>query len=258
MVLGVIPARYASTRFPGKPLATLHGRPLIEHVYRRAARIRGWDRLLVATDDDRIASVVAGFGGEVVRTSGEHATGTDRIGEVVRSLDPAPEWILNLQGDEPLLPVEPCGRLIEALKNRPEAIWTIAHEITDEQEFARPSVVKIACASDGRALYFSRSPIPHLREMTRASAAGSGYHAPRLRHVGIYGFSRARLFEFLDAPRSPLERAEELEQLRALELGIEIRVLRARQGSPGVDTEEDLAALAAMYPTLAAIEAAGE
>lgn len=252
MVVGVIPARYASTRFPGKALASLHGRPLLQWVYEQASRVRGLDQLLIATDDERIEAAAVGFGASVFRTVREHATGTDRLGEVLDALADRPEFLLNLQGDEPLLPVEAASELVASMQATPDAVWTLAAPLPEDEEFRRPSVVKVARAEDGRALYFSRAPIPH----ARADVDASGYDRHRLRHIGIYGFPRLLLRRYLDAPRSPLERIEELEQLRALEMGIPIRVGLARQGSPGVDTPEDLAWLEARYPTAAALTAA--
>lgn len=252
MILGVIPARFGSTRFPGKALASLHGRPLIEHVARRAMRIDGLDELLVATDDPRIAEAVCAFGGAVEMTRGDHLSGTDRIGEVAARRDPKPDLILNLQGDEPLLPIAAVEAMLRAMAREPatEAIWTLVAPITNEEEYLRPSVVKAVRGSDGRALYFSRAPVPH-------GVFGSGVETP-LRHLGIYGFTRAALDRFLALPPSPLEQLEKLEQLRALEAGIPIHLVLSTEGSPGIDTPEDLDRLLEAYPTLEALEAAAE
>ncbi|MFN8549683.1 MAG: 3-deoxy-manno-octulosonate cytidylyltransferase [Candidatus Eisenbacteria bacterium] len=251
MILGVIPARYGSTRFPGKALVSLHGRPLIEHVVRRALRIDGLDELLVATDDPRIAEAVRAFGGAVEMTRGDHPSGTDRIGEVVaRRLQP-PDFILNLQGDEPLLPIAAVEEMLRAMagEREREAIWTLAAPITKEEEYLRPSVVKAVRGEDGRALYFSRAPVPH------DALARDAVAAP-LRHIGIYGFTRAAFARFLALPPSPLERLEKLEQLRALEAGIPIHLVLSTEGSPGIDTPGDLDRLLEAYPTLEALEAA--
>ncbi len=278
MVLGVIPARFGSTRFPGKALVSLHGRPLIEHVHRRASRIRGLDELLVATDDERIAEAVRRFGGRVELTRADHSTGTDRIGEVVARravADGAPDIVVNLQGDEPLLPFESVSELLAQMKaslaegdaglrGAAMAIWTLAAPIEDPAELARPSVVKVARAHDGRALYFSRAPIPHGavamqdRDRERDSIRVRDVSDVALRHIGIYAFTRAALTRFLSLPPSPLERLEKLEQLRALEGEIPIQVVLSTAGSPGVDTPDDLDRLLERYPTADAFEAAKE
>jgi 3-deoxy-D-manno-octulosonate cytidylyltransferase len=250
--LAVIPARYASTRFPGKALALFGGRPLVEHVWRRALRIRGCDRVVIATDDERIAAAARGFGAEVCMTSQAHLSGTDRIGEVVGAMASPPELILNLQGDEPLFRPEAVERLLAALRADPDAIWTLADPIGDEEEYRRASVVKVVCAGDGRALYFSRSPIPHLRPGSVLSGPpalpGEGAWTGPLRHVGVYGYSRDVLARFLALPAGRLERAEGLEQLRACEAGIPVKVLLGAWPDAGVDTPDDLERLRARYP----------
>ncbi|MBK8230583.1 MAG: 3-deoxy-manno-octulosonate cytidylyltransferase [Candidatus Eisenbacteria bacterium] len=249
-VLGVIPARFGSTRFPGKALVSLHGRPMIEQVMRRARRVHGLDELLVATDDERIAEAVRHCGGAVELTGSGHATGSDRIGEVVNRRSPRPEFVVNLQGDEPLLPVAAVSGLIAAMVADPTAIWTLAAPLRAPEEFIRPSVVKIARAADGRALYFSRAPIPHGGlEMD---------NPPALRHLGIYGYPIALFDRFLALGPSRLESCERLEQLRALEAGLTIKVALSTAGSPGVDTPEDLDRLLRRYPTLEALDGAEE
>jgi 3-deoxy-manno-octulosonate cytidylyltransferase (CMP-KDO synthetase) len=244
---GVLPARLGSTRFPGKPLADLHGLPLIVHAVRRARKIGGLSRVIVATDDERIAGVVRDDGGEAVLTGADHPSGTDRVGEVVRGLDPAPSFVLNLQGDEPLLPIDDVAEMVLSMAREPDAIWTLAHPLDSEEDWVRSSVVKVVVARDGRALYFSRAPVPFARN--------AGHYVPR-RHVGIYGFPRQLLERMLALPPSPLELCEGLEQLRALEAGIPIRVQAAGTGSPGVDVPEDLERLKRAYPTREAWERA--
>lgn len=248
-VVAVIPARFAATRFPGKLLAELHGRPLLEWVHRRARRIRGVDQVWIATDDDRIEEAARGFGASVARTRVDHASGTDRIGELLPMLDPAPDFVLNLQGDEPLLPVEAVEGLLRARSDHPEAILTLAEPISEDDEWRRPSVVKAVLAESGRVLYFSRAPVPYPREASNAAT-------PRWRHVGIYGYPVPILSRVVQLAPSPLERTEGLEQLRWMEAGIPIFALRSGAGSPGIDVPEDLERLKARFPTREAWELA--
>ena len=227
--MGAIPARFGSTRLPGKPLLPIAGRPMIEHVYARVARARGLDRVVVLTDDERIARAVEGFGGEWEMTPADCASGTDRIAWAVRRWDAAA--VINIQGDEPLIDPEGVSRVAAHLAASPgDPIVTLATPAAPE-ELDDPSAVKVVLARDGAALYFSRSLIPHLRQ--------AGGAAP-LKHLGIYGYQRQALLALAALPPSPLERSESLEQLRALENGIPIRVLVVEQGSFGVDTAADL------------------
>jgi len=242
-IVAAIPARYGSTRLPGKPLLALAGRPMIEHVYRRVASARGLARIVVLTDDERIARAVAAFGGEVELTPAACASGTDRIAHAARRW-PGTAAVVNVQGDEPLIDPEAVSAVAEHLAAHPEdPMVTLAApldlgpetpetpETREITELANPNVVKVVVGLDGRALYFSRSAIPYVRH-----AAG----ALPLRHLGIYGYQRAALLRLADLPPSPLERTEGLEQLRALEHGMSIRVLLTGAGLPGVDTREDL------------------
>ena len=227
--MGAIPARFGSTRLPGKPLLPIAGRPMIEHVYARVARARGLDRVVVLTDDERIARAVEGFGGEWEMTPADCASGTDRIAWAVRRWDAAA--VINIQGDEPLIDPEGVSRVAAHLAASPgDPIVTLATPAAPE-ELDDPSAVKVVLARDGAALYFSRSPIPHPRQ--------PGGAAP-LKHLGIYGYQRQALLALAALPPSPLERSESLEQLRALENGIPIRVLVVDKGSFGVDTAADL------------------
>lgn len=238
----VLPARYQSTRFPGKPLALLSGRPLIEWVYRRACEVPGASRVVVATDHEGIAGVVRGFGGEVVMTSAGCRTGTDRVAEAARTLGCDP--IVNLQGDEPVFPPDLVSRMIETVNSSPGVdIVTACHAIHDEAEFASPHAVKVVMDAEGRALYFSRSPIPH----RNASAGAPGSLDPRggpdllgYRHIGVYVFRAASLFRFTRLPQTPLEISEGLEQLRALEHGMWVQVVKSSQPTVGVDVPEDV------------------
>jgi 3-deoxy-manno-octulosonate cytidylyltransferase (CMP-KDO synthetase) len=231
--LGVIPARFASTRFPGKPLAPLAGRTLVEEVWRRAALARSLERLVLATDDARIADAGARFGAEVMLTSPAHASGTDRVAEVLERLGGEFELVLNVQGDEPLLSPTSLDRLVAALASGGADLATLAEPLEDPRDLDDPQVVKVAAAADGRALYFSRAPIPHLR------GPGPRRHA-LLRHQGLYAYTAAALRLLARSAPSPLELDEGLEQLRALELGLVIRVVDSDFRSQGVDTPADL------------------
>jgi len=233
--VGVIPARYQSSRFPGKPLALIGGRTLVQRVFERARAAGRIARLLVATDDERIASAVRAFGGEVAMTSAAHASGTDRLAEVARSL-PA-EVFVNIQGDEPLLDPQDIDRLVECLDSDPSSdMATLADPLLDPEEARDPNIVKVVCDAAGRALYFSRSPIPYV--LAKAGAA-----RPWLRHVGLYAYRRGFLLEFASWSPGALEELEGLEQLRTLERGRTIKVLRARGRYHGVDTPDDVRAV---------------
>jgi 3-deoxy-manno-octulosonate cytidylyltransferase (CMP-KDO synthetase) len=230
--VGAIPARYGSTRLPGKPLLPIAGRPMIEHVYTQVARARGLDRVVVLTDDERIARAVEAFGGEWEMTPADCASGTDRIAWAARRWDAAAtSAIVNVQGDEPLIDPEEISRIAEHLAANPQdPVVTLATPAAPE-EMGNPNAVKVVLAKDGAALYFSRSPIPYPRH--------EGGFAP-LKHLGIYGYQREALLRLAALPPSPLERSESLEQLRALENGMGIRVLIVERASIGVDTAEDL------------------
>jgi len=222
-VVAVIPARYAATRLPGKPLLKESGKYLVQHVYEAAASCRKIDRVVVATDDERIAQAVRSFGGEARLTSPAHPNGTSRIAEVAEQLDA--EVVLNVQGDEPELPAHILESLVEAAREAPMA--TLATPFTDLREADLPQRVKVVLDRTGHALYFSRSRIPH----------GDG--SPLL-HLGLYGFQRRFLLEFAKLPPAPLESAERLEQLRALEHGFRIKVgIVAWRSFGGIDTPQD-------------------
>jgi len=232
-VLVVIPARYGSTRFPGKALADLGGRPLVVRVAENARGIRGAGKVIVATDDRRIASAVrdAGLACEM---TGEHPTGTDRVGEVAGRHEA--EIILNLQGDEPLLDPRDVDHLIEAMLDDPTCdIGTCAHPFADRRQWEDPNAVKVVVDHRGRALYFSRAPIPG----TFPGGTIFGHEIAQ-RHVGIYAYRRPALERFLALTATPLEGCEGLEQLRALENGMRIKVIGIDQAPVGVDTPEDL------------------
>jgi len=232
-VTAIIPARWASTRFPGKPLVKLRGKPLVQHVWERAQRAKSVDRVIVATDDMRIAEAAFDFGADVALTSPKHPTGTDRLAEVAKKLKSAP-IILNVQGDEPDIAPSTIDRLARALQDDPAlGMVTAANPIMSSADIRNPNVVKVVTELSGRALCFSRSAIPHDRD----GRGGIKY----LRHQGIYGYRRKVLLDFVKWKPTPLEQAEKLEQLRALEHGVAIGVIVVKRASVGVDVPADLA-----------------
>jgi 3-deoxy-manno-octulosonate cytidylyltransferase (CMP-KDO synthetase) len=232
-VTAIIPARWASTRFPGKPLVKLRGKPLVQHVWERAQRAKSVDRVIVATDDMRIAGAAFDVGAEVALTSSKHPTGTDRLAEVASKLKSS-AIILNVQGDEPDIAPSTIDRLVRALQDDPKlGMVTAANLISTAADIGNPNVVKVVTDLAGRALYFSRSVIPHDRD-------GRG-EIKYLRHQGIYGYRRKVLLDFVKWKPTPLEKAEKLEQLRALENGVSIGVIVVKKGSVGVDVPADLA-----------------
>ncbi|UCC72688.1 MAG: 3-deoxy-manno-octulosonate cytidylyltransferase [Gemmatimonadota bacterium] len=238
-VLGVIPARLASTRLPRKPLAPVAGRPLIEWVWQRMRALDVLDGLVVAADDPEIVRVVEGFGGLAVMTLADHASGTERVAEVAERPEYREfDWIVNLQGDEPFLPVGAAETAITLVKTGWD-IGTAAVPVTTADEWEDPSTVKVVVDDAGGALYFSRAPIPHDR--VGSAQFGEAGQAMPLRHVGIYSFRRAALRRATALPAHPLERREGLEQLRWLSAGLRIGVGVVEGGGPGIDTEADLA-----------------
>jgi 3-deoxy-manno-octulosonate cytidylyltransferase (CMP-KDO synthetase) len=240
--LGVIPARYASTRFPGKPLALLAGKPMVQHVWERARQARALTELLVATEDERIVRAVEGFGGRAVMTSRDHVTGTDRLAEVA-GWHGAP-IVVNIQGDEPLLEPEDVDALVHGLSSdAATSMATLSEPLEDERAAMDPNVVKVVCDTQGRALYFSRAPIPYPRTASGAPGAAAVAGPRWLRHVGVYAYRREFLLEFASWAPTPLETLEALEQLRALEHGHALRVFPARGRYRSVDTPEDLQAV---------------
>ncbi len=237
-VIGLIPARYGSTRFPGKPLALIAGRPMIELVYRRCLRSRLLEEVAVATDDPRIAACVAAFGGRAVMTSRRHRSGTDRIAEALAKLEHRRrkfEIVVNIQGDEPLVSPAAIDQLASAMICDPTVpMATLAARFGDRRELEDPNTVKIAVDRDGDALYFSRSVIPFARQPGKTDLG-------RYRkHIGLYAYRASFLRRFTSWPPGRLEGIEQLEQLRALERGARIRVVPTRHHSPAVDTPADL------------------
>ncbi len=236
-LLIVIPARYASTRFPGKPLARIAGVSLLERVHRLCLRVPGAPTVVVATDDSRIERHALGFGARVLMTRRDHPSGTDRAAEVARRI-PC-DLVVNVQGDEPLLDPRVVGRLAAALRaDSSLQMATLAHPLSDAKDYDNPNAVKVVVDRKGNALYFSRAPIPFFRgwDGRRGKLPGAVW-----RHLGIYGYRRDFLLRYVRWPRSPLEEAENLEQLRALERGVQIRVLRTAYEALGVDVPGDVA-----------------
>jgi 3-deoxy-manno-octulosonate cytidylyltransferase (CMP-KDO synthetase) len=239
--VAIIPARYESSRLPGKALADIAGRPMIEHVYRRAAAAATVSRVIVATDDRRIFDAVRGFGGEAQMTSASHQSGTDRLAEAAASL--TCDVVVNVQGDEPLLAPETIDAAVEPFAHDGMLeMSTLRRAITDPAERLNPNVTKVVVDGDGFAMYFSRAPIP----FTRAGQPA----APAWAHIGLYVYRRTTLLRLAALPQTANERAEALEQLRALEHGIRIKAVETDRDSIGVDTAEDLARVRAQLAPL--------
>jgi 3-deoxy-manno-octulosonate cytidylyltransferase (CMP-KDO synthetase) len=253
--VGIIPARWDSTRFPGKPLHLIDGKPLLKHVWERCLRAKSLDLVVIATDDMRIASVAFEWGAEVALTSPRHRTGTNRAAEVARKTKQFAH-VINVQGDEPLIDPRLIDKIVEKLQSdRKVGIVTAAHPFKNQADAFSPHQVKVVLDLRGNALYFSRAAIPAPPTDRRvASASGQSNRSAKmpmlrtrhplfLRHQGVYGFRRETLLQFVRWKPSPLERAESLEQLRALENGVTVHVLVTATGSPGIDTPEDATTL---------------
>ena len=274
-VLVVIPARYGSTRFPGKPLALLQGKPVIQHVYERAKAATRANEVVVATDDQRIAEAVARFGGRAVMTSPAARSGTERVCEVARDRDA--QVIINVQGDEPLIHPDMIDQLAEYLeRHRAIPMASLMTKLARQEDTASPNVVKVVVDRDGFALYFSRAAIPFIRNAQGSGLMAQGIAECGLRnadfpiqnpkskiqnptlpaasykHLGIYGYQRHFLLQFPHLEPTPLEQAEQLEQLRALEHGYRIKLLETAHDTIGVDTPDDLKRVEAMVQPLAA------
>jgi 3-deoxy-manno-octulosonate cytidylyltransferase (CMP-KDO synthetase) len=236
-IIGVIPARYQSSRLEGKPLAVIHGKSMVQHVYERAKRASCLDDVVVATDDERIRAAVEGFGGKAVMTSADHRSGTDRVAEAVRKMDADAivNIIVNIQGDEPMLDPAMLAEVVDPFRSGASAgVVTLKKRVMHESEFADPGVVKVVTDAAGYALYFSRSLIPYPRQRTPRFAV--------FEHLGLYAYTRGALMRLAELPPSDLEEIESLEQLRALENGIRIMVIEtaSRQEMLSVDTQADL------------------
>jgi 3-deoxy-manno-octulosonate cytidylyltransferase (CMP-KDO synthetase) len=243
-VVAIIPARYGSTRLPGKPLADIGGKPMIQHVYESTSKAPGLERVLVATDDRRIEQTVKSFGGEVVMTSRRHTSGTDRLAEVARKIKA--DWLVNVQGDLPFVHAETIARAVGPMRRNPAVpMGTVCTPIYDAEEWRSPNIVKVLTDRAGFALYFSRAPIPYARQgalrprgtqpTSRAGRRLWGY-----RHLGLYVYKRDFLLRFARLRPTALERVESLEQLRALENGYRIYVAEVDERSIEVDTPADL------------------
>jgi len=237
--LAVIPARYGSTRFPGKPLADILGKPMVQHVYERSRQVL---ETLIATDDDRIYQRVLQFGGNVVMTAMDHPSGTDRCAEAVTLWEQKTgnhyEIILNIQGDEPLIEPGQIRELLDCFRSGDVRIATLIRKITDPGDLENPGIPKVVAGKSGRALYFSRSTIPYLRNIAPGQWADNHTF---YKHIGMYGFRKEVLMEITRLEPTPLEQAESLEQLRWLENGYPVTVKESRFDNDMVDTQEDLA-----------------
>ena len=245
--VGIIPARWGSTRFPGKPLYLIAGKPLLKRVLERCRQAKNLNSVIVATDDMRIAQAAFNWGAEVALTSPKHGSGTDRVAEVARKAKQF-AFVINVQGDEPLVDPRLIDKLVQELRSdRTFEIITAAHPFEDPEDALSPHQVKVVLDLHGNALYFSRAPIPDSRsngpEAGANARGGRSYRSLLLRHQGIYGFRRHTLLQFVKWKPTPLERAESLEQLRALENGVKVHVLITAKGSPGIDTPADAEAL---------------
>src|SRR5215475_9794280 len=244
--VGIIPARWNSTRFPGKPLHLIDGKPLLKRVWERCVRSKKLDLVIIATDDMRIASAAFDWGAEVALTSSRHRSGTNRVAEVAKETKQF-AYVINIQGDEPLIDPRLIDKLVEKLRsNHRVEIVTAAHPFENPAEASSPHQVKVVLDLCGNALYFSRALIPSPRSDSFSTVVSARQLRGRfffLRHQGIYGFRRGTLLQFVKWKPSPLERAESLEQLRALENGVKVHVLVTAKGSPGIDTPEDATTL---------------
>lgn len=246
--MAIIPARYASTRFPGKPLALLGGKPVIQWVWENVSAMPELACAVVATDDERIAEAVKGFGGRAVMTASTHKSGTDRCGEVVRKLREEGQTFdvaINVQGDEPFVRQEQLRSLVDCFADGEVQIATLKTAIHSTAELLSPNNVKVVCDLRGRALYFSRQPLPHVRGVEPEQWME---HHPYFKHVGIYAFRTETLEALVRLQQSPLELCESLEQLRWLENGYEIQVKETAVANIGIDTPADMA-LAEQYLT---------
>ena len=236
MAIVVIPARYAATRLPGKPLVFLGGKTMIERVWERTRRAKHVSRVIIATDDQRILQAAAAFGGEAVLTRPEHRSGTERVAEVAATMSSAEnEIFVNVQGDEPLIEPEAIDTLIEAIESEEGVlVATLMVPIAKPADIMDPNIVKVVLDFDGNALYFSRAPIPWVRDRN------APVHVQHMKHLGLYAFRRSALLDFPTLPLGDLERIEQLEQLRWMENGYKIRVAETAHDSVSVDVPEDV------------------
>lgn len=237
MAIAVIPARYSATRLPGKPLVSLAGKPMIQRVWEQAGKAFRISRIIIATDDERILQAAAGFGAEAVMTRTEHRSGTERVAEVAATIPASDEEVfVNVQGDEPLIEPQAIDTLVEAIGSEDAvSVATLMVPIVRPADIMDPNIVKVVLDFEGDALYFSRAPIPWVRDR------GAAVRAQHWKHLGLYAFRRAALLDFPTLPMGDLERIEQLEQLRWMENGYKIRVAETRHDSISVDVPEDVA-----------------
>ncbi len=236
-IIAIIPARFASTRFPGKPLVNIQGKPMIQHVYDKAYSSGIFSKIVVATDDQRIEKVVNDFGGLVMITSDDHQSGTDRCGEVINRLEEKFDVVVNIQGDEPFIHVEQLEQLISLFKNSKTQIATLKKKLNNIEDVQNVNVVKVVSDNNKRALYFSRNPIPFARGVN-----GDDWLKKHIyfKHIGLYGYRWSVLKKVVKLPISSLEACESLEQLRWLQNGFSIFIAETEHESIGIDTPEDL------------------
>lgn len=235
-VVGIIPARYASTRFPGKPLALIKGKPMIQRVYEQALKAK-LDAVVVATDDARIADAVMDFGGQYVMTSPNHRSGTDRCREVLDLLENQYDAVINIQGDEPFIDPRQIGMMRDLISRDDTVLASLAKRIEDEDELFSPNTVKVVMDKEGNALYFSRNPVPFMRNVDREDWLGKGVF---YKHIGIYAYKAETLRQIAEMQPSTLEMAESLEQLRWLENGLRIRMGITQEENVSIDEPSDI------------------
>ena len=231
--IAIIPARYASTRFPGKPLAYIGGSPMLRHVYERVSASGLFDMVVIATDDSRILGVAESWDANVIMTSEEHESGTERCAEVISKLEAQFDIVVNVQGDEPFISMEPLKQLVSLFENKDVEIGTLVQKIEDERDIENPNVVKAVLGINKQALYFSRSPIPYVRDKSHTETVF-------MKHIGIYGYRTSVLQKIVKLAPGALEKAESLEQLRWLENGYRIFAEETAYRMLAVDTPEDL------------------
>ena len=235
--IAIIPARFASTRFPGKPLVEINGKPMVQHVYERAMSSELFKRVIVATDDERIQTTVLSFGGEAVMTKSSHQSGTDRCGEAIYGVNESFDVVVNIQGDEPFIQYEQLEELVNLFKSTSAQIGTLKKAISNVDDVFNPNIVKVVSDSDKRALYFSRNPIPFVRDAEKETWLNKHTF---FKHLGLYGYRFEILKELVQLKPSALELSENLEQLRWLENGYQIFIAETHHESIGIDTPEDL------------------
>lgn len=235
-VVGIIPARYASTRFPGKPLALIKGKPMIQRVYEQALKAK-LDDVVVATDDARIADAVMDFGGQYVMTSPNHRSGTDRCREALDLLENQYDAVINIQGDEPFIDPRQIGMMRDLISRDDTVLASLAKRIEDEDELFSPNTVKVVMDKEGNALYFSRNPVPFMRNVDREDWLGKGVF---YKHIGIYAYKAETLRQIAEMQPSTLEMAESLEQLRWLENGLHIRMGITQEENVSIDEPSDI------------------